>query len=185
MRKPLIILFVSAFLFAFRSVITTPCDPPTDHLFSIRDIRSGLVGGEWNYQYSFYEDTCFVEDSTDMWMTPMMMRFRVDMDSVKHNEGRSAQNRTNIICTHRDNYSQKLFETLPVWGGNADLDTLHDFLGISQVPAGSTKNMKHKVWYIVESIEADTMITRPERYYTIRGKQVLGVQRVFLRTPLK
>lgn len=103
MRKLPIILIVSSFLFAFRSSFVVPCDPPSEHLFSIKDLRAGLLGGEWNYQYSFFEDTCFVEE--DMWMTPKMMRFRIDKDSLKHNEGRSAQNRTNVICTHRDNYS--------------------------------------------------------------------------------
>src|SRR5688572_30160508 len=111
MRKLLVILFVSTFLFAFRNTIISPCNPPADNLFSITDLRSGLLGGEWNYQYSFYEDSCFVEE--DLWMTPKMMRFRIDKDSVKHNQARNIQHSPNIICTHRDNYSGDLIETRP------------------------------------------------------------------------
>jgi|ERR1044072_4379815 hypothetical protein len=183
MLRALLVVSFFVMLCAFTESDPWKCKVPTDHLFSLVQLRSRLIGGEWQYQYSFFEDTCFTIERPIM--VPKLMRFRIDADSVEHRKTRHEQNLPNIICTHRDNFSGAMIETFPGWGGYFDADTLREYFPVSQVPAGSTKGMKDKVCYNVTSIYADTMVVTTGYCYDVNGRSHCDVQHVFYRFPVK
>jgi hypothetical protein len=172
------IIFTSAFCNVMN---VNPCSTPHNFHLNPTSLRADLLGGSWNYQYSYLYDSCFVMDK--MHDFPKVIRFYPTNDSLNITEtsllNQRPRDRFRNTGATITEFNGRTSETFPSSIAPSFDSTMH--IHVDHIVLENEYSTKEYSYWIT-GLRNDTMLLVTGRIYKgMNIQQASGVIHLFVR----
>jgi hypothetical protein len=170
------------FVLASYSDFILKCPKPSYPGFTIDYFRKDIIGGTWEYKYSYTDDTCLV--LPDLIDPPSVMVFKNVSDSsiIKNKDILKIKQSSvfkNISCTLTDKWGNKHLTTI-VTSSRIPVDSITDHLMVYHLSIAND-HIKREYELNVNGIKNDTLYLQSDRLFGISDKNPEMVKHLFVR----